>query len=217
MKNTKFLTYLITEGESTSQNFPTTSKRILQKIKIGVETGVSLIQIREKQLPARLIFELTSQAVRISAHSKTNILVNDRADIALAAKAKGVQLTSNSISANFIRQNFPPDFVIGVSAHTFSQVSQAKSEGADFATFSPIFQTASKEKYGPPQGVEKLSKIVETVKDFPIIALGGIDEENFDVVLKAGATGIAAIRLFNKIESSTDLIKKIEGFMRGNE
>ncbi len=217
MNETEYFTYLITNGEITSQNFPEKSKEILKLLEVAVEAKVSMIQIREKQLPAKLVFELALQAVKISQNSNTKILVNDRADIALAAKADGVHLTSNSISAKIIRQNFPKDFIIGVSAHTIAEVAQAKSDEANFATFSPIFQTASKERYGAPQGIEKLSEVVKSVKDFKIIALGGIDETNFAASFLVGANGIAGIRLFNQVGRLSEVVKKIAEFARENE
>ena len=197
---TKPLIYLITDGETTAKNFSENSLQILEIIEKAVESEISLIQIREKQLSAKLVFELTSKAAGITKNSNTKLLVNDRADIALAANADGVHLTTNSLSASTIRANFPPDFIIGVSAHSLEKVEKAQIEGADFATFSPIFATTSKAKYGAPQGIEKLREVIENVENFPIVALGGIDETNFREVLQI-ADGFAAIRFLNNAEN----------------
>ena len=110
--------YLITEGKASDQNFSERNAQILDLIKAAVEAEISLFQIREKQLSARNVFELASEAAKLAKNSNTKILVNDRADIALAAKADGVHLTANSLSAATIRRNFPKDFMIGVSVHT---------------------------------------------------------------------------------------------------
>lgn len=217
MNISKPLIYLITKGELISDNFSAQSSQTLNIIEAAIKAGISMIQIREKNLPARLLFELVSEAVKIRNNSLTKILINDRADVALAANADGVHLTSNSISTGVIRQNFPPDFIIGVSTHTIEEAVTAKNEGASFVVFSPIFKTPAKEKYGQPQGIEKLAKVVKTVKDFPIIALGGINEENLKEIFRIRVSGIAAIRLLNDTENLPKIINKIQNFARGND
>lgn len=189
--------YLITEGRATVKNFHEVSERILEIIKTAVRANIRLIQIREKNLSAKLIFELTSEAVKITKNTETKILVNDRADIAVAANADGVHLTSKSLPTKIIRQIFPKDLIIGVSAHNLEEAQKAKLQGADFATFSPIFKTPSKEISGEPQGLEALIEVCEKLSPFPIIALGGIDENNYREVLGNGAKGFAAIRFLN--------------------
>lgn len=195
------LIYLITEGAATARNFPEKKREILELIEFAVSLKIHLIQIREKALPARLVFELASEAAEIARKSKTKILVNDRADIALAAKADGVHLTSRSIPTGIIRRSFPENFTIGVSAHSFEEAKEAQTGGADFVTFSPVFATPSKEEYGKPHGLEKMRGVCDTLKPFPVIALGGIDETNFREVLENGARGFAAIRFLNNAEN----------------
>ncbi len=190
----KPLIYLITDGGTTAENYTEQRPKNLNLIKTAVETEVSLIQIREKQLSVRLIFELASEAVKLTKNSTTKILINDRADVALAANADGVHLTSKSLSAAVIKQNFPKNFIVGVSTHTIEKAVNAQRQGADFVTFSPINYSLDK---GEPQGIEKLKEVCELLNPFPVIALGGIDETNFADVLKAGAFGFAAIRFLN--------------------
>lgn len=185
------LIYLITDGTATVQNFSEKKKTILQLVRNAVEREISLIQLREKQLPARMIFEIASEIVKITKNTKTKILVNDRADVALAANADGVHLTASSLSAEIVRRNFPHNFIVGVSAHTLEAAERAKIQAADFATFSPIFHSPGK---GKEKGIEELKKVCQHLKPFPILALGGIDTSNFTEVLEAGASGFAAIR-----------------------
>jgi thiamine-phosphate pyrophosphorylase len=196
----KPLIYLITKGAANAANFRSESVEILKIVEAAVRAKVSLIQIREKLLPAKMVFELAAKASEITKNSDTKLLVNDRADIALAANADGVHLTSQSIPAAIIRNNFPPDFIVGVSAHSLAEIETAKRGGANFATFSPIYRTLSKAKYGAPQGIAKLREVVQNVKNFPVIALGGVDETNFREVL-AIAGGFAAIRFLNDAEN----------------
>jgi thiamine-phosphate pyrophosphorylase len=192
------LIYLITDGEITAQNFSRRKSQTLELIKIAAQNNISLIQIREKKLSARLIFELARKASKITRNTNTKLLINDRADIALAANADGVHLTSRSLSCHTIRRNFSQDFIIGVSTHTIEEAEKAERQGADFVTFSPIFSTPNK---SDPQGVEILREVCEKLKPFPVVALGGIDTGNFRVVLKAGASGFAAIRFLNDAEN----------------
>lgn len=208
MKNAKPLIYLITDGTLNNENYPERSKKLLDLIEVAINCGVSMIQLREKQLPAGLLFKLASKTVELRKKSNTKILLNDRADIALAAKADGVHLTANSISAKIIRQYFPKDFLIGVSTHLRKEVIDAKNDGADFCVFSPIFHTPDK---GEPKDLADLSKVVETANEFPVLALGGINERNFAETLKTGASGIAAIRLLNNSETLPQIVKKIKG------
>ena len=195
------ITYLITEGKFTSKNFNAEKKKLTELIELAVDKQINFIQIREKKLSAKLIFKLTKEIIEISKDSDTKILVNDRADIALAANADGVHLTSKSTPAKFIRNNFPSEFIIGVSTHSLENAQQAKNEAADFITFSPIFFTESKAEYGEPQGLEKLREVCEKLKPFPVIALGGINAENYQMVLETGAKGFASIGFLNNTEN----------------
>jgi thiamine-phosphate pyrophosphorylase len=192
------LIYLITKGETTAENFHIKKPQILKLVKTAVQAKISLIQIREKQIGARLIYELASKAAKLTRNTKTKLLVNERADIALAANADGVHLTSRSLSADIIRKNFPKNFIIGVSAHTTENGENARMQGADFATFSPIFQSPGK---GKAQGIKKLREVCKSLKPFPVLALGGIDETNYAEVLQAGAGGFAAVRFLNDEEN----------------
>ncbi len=189
--------YLITDGEITGENYAKTSRKTLDLIKRAVAAKISLIQIREKQLSTKLVFELALQAAKITKKSTTKLLINDRADIALAVNADGVHLTANSLSAEIIRANFPRDFIIGVSTHSLEKAEIAKNQGADFATFSPIFHSPNK---GAPVGLDALREVCTKLKPFPIIALGGIDETNYHEVLQI-ADGFAAIRFLKKVRS----------------
>lgn len=206
----KPLVYLITDGAATAENFTEKSAELFEIIEIAIASKVQLIQIREKKLPAKLVFKLAAEAARIARNSTTKILVNDRADIALAAKADGVHLASQSLPAKIVRRNFPENFIIGVSTHALFEAETARSDGANFVTFSPIFQTPSKENYGAPQGVEKLREVCKKLESFPVVALGGINETNYKTILGNGASGFAAIRFLNNTEN----LKKLAANLR---
>lgn len=188
------ITCLITKGEATAENFPQEKHDILNIVRAAAENRVGLVQIREKQLSAKLLFELTAAVVKIVRKSSTRILVNDRADIALAAGADGVHLPANSFCPAVIRDKFPPDFIIGVSTHSLREAEEAVAQGADFILFGPVFGTPGK---GPSVGLEVFGDVCRRLKPFPVIALGGIDAQNHEEAMAAGGSGIAAIRSLN--------------------
>lgn len=163
-----------------------------------VAAEISLVQLREKSLTARVLYELATRAAAITRGSKTQLLVNDRFDIARAASADGVHLTTRSLPTNVVRSICGDDFLIGVSTHSLETALNARSEGADFIVFGPVFETESKRAFGEPQGLDKLREVTKALEGFPVIAIGGINRENADECFRAGASGIAAIRLFNE-------------------
>jgi len=151
------ITYLITGGETRDTTTPTSKEfaRLIDLIEAAVAARISLIQVREKELTARVVYELALRAAAITRDSSTRLLINDRADIAAAAGASGVHLTVRSIEAAVIRQNFGADFLIGVSTHSLAEARQARAGGADLVVFGPVFETASKQVYGAPVGLDK--------------------------------------------------------------
>lgn len=166
-------------------------------VEAAVAAKVSLVQIREKALSARVLFALAERAAAITRGSETRLLVNDRFDVARAAGADGVHLTSQSLPADVVRSLCGEEFLIGVSAHSLQEVRTAAERGADFVVFGPVFETESKRIFGEPQGLEKLREVTTALNDFPVIAIGGIDRSNMAECYRAGASGIAAIRLFS--------------------
>jgi len=192
--------YPITSGKRESLD-------ILQLVQAAVEAEVPLFQIREKSLPARELYELTSRAIEVTRGSKTRLLVNDRADIARAAGADGVHLTSQSLPADVVRNVFGSDFLIGVSTHSLEEARAARNGGADFVVFGPVFE---KHGFSTPQGLDKLRKITSELGDFPVLAIGGISLENAAACLDAGASGIAAIRLLNDAARMPEVYDRIQ-------
>ena len=144
------------------------------------------IQIREKDLSAKALLDLTRRAVAIT---KTPILVNGRADIALAAGAQGVHLPGGSIAPRELRRMAK---LIAVSCHTLEEVRAADDEGADFVVFGPIFATPGK---GSPVGLDALERAAASVQ-IPVLALGGVTTVNANLCVMRGAAGLAGIRLF---------------------
>jgi thiamine-phosphate pyrophosphorylase len=204
---------LITDGQAKTPTLAADSERLLRLIRAAVSARVSLIQLREKNLSARALYELTLRAAALTAGSATRLLVNDRADIARAAGADGVHLTTTSLAAPHVRRAFGEDFLIGVSTHTLAEACAARDGGADFAVFGPVFETPSKSSYGAPVGLAALRAVAEVLRPFPLIALGGITRENAASAVAAGASGIAAIRALGEAQVLEETVRAIRGML----
>ena len=201
---------------------------LLEKIRIAASADADWIQIREKDLPGGGLLGLTREAMaaveeiakaqrgkvpvpacRGGEFRRARIYVNDRLDVALAANAAaglpaaaGVHLGGESLPADEVVRwcragNAPAEFQTGVSCHSIERAREAERSGADYIFFGPIFDTPSKRNFGSPQGLERLREASHAVR-IPVIAIGGVDETNAQDCIGAGASGIAAIRLFQE-------------------
>lgn len=167
--------------------------------------GIDLIQIREKDLKASALLALTNQILDAVKGTETLVCVNDRLDVALAASAHGVHLTSQSLSVSDAKKIAGNSLMIGVSTHSAKEAIEASLQGADYVLLSPIYDTPSKREYGSPLGLEVLSAAT-SASICPVLALGGIDLQNYHEVLQAGASGFAAIRLFTDTQDLYSLV-----------
>jgi len=156
---------------------------------------ISMVQIREKHLDDRALFERV-QLARRELPPPCLLLVNGRIDLAIAAGADGVHLPSKAPPTVALRKRFGSRLLLGRSTHHLSEISREAEEGADYVTFGPVFSTPSKATYGPPQGLEMLPKA--TRGSLPVFALGGLSQERFSAVSAAGAWGVAGIGMFQE-------------------
>jgi thiamine-phosphate pyrophosphorylase len=189
---------LITAGKANQSNFQTEKARILETIRAAAADGVNLIQIREKTLPGRLLFDLAQSAVEVLSSTGALVIVNDRPDVAVAAGAHGVHLPETSLPPDVVKRAFANRLLIGVSTHSSDAALTAAASGANYIFYGPIFETPGK---GPPVGIASLKVVCDSLRSFPVLALGGIDQHNFMQALSAGAAGIAAIRSLAEQES----------------
>jgi thiamine-phosphate pyrophosphorylase len=145
-----------------------------------------------------------------SSAKSANILVNDRADVA-ASSAAGVHLTTSSMPVEVVRAAFGSQILIGASTHTIDEVEAAEAGGADFVVFGPVFETASKRKYGSPVGLDALEQVA-TRTGIPVLALGGVNLSNYKSALDAGAAGVAGISMFIEAMDLAALVAEIKAY-----
>jgi thiamine-phosphate pyrophosphorylase len=173
----------------------TPSVSLIDTIARNLAHGIEWIQIREKDLSARELSDLTEQVLDLAKPYRSKILVNTCLDVALAAGAAGVHLPVGSPAPDVWRAITPPGFLIGVSCHTLDEVRAANDQGADYAVFGPVFAPRSKATAIEPPGIEGLIQAVRAVR-IPVLALGGITVANAEDCAQAGAAGVAAISLY---------------------
>jgi thiamine-phosphate pyrophosphorylase len=177
--------------------------RLLGRVQDAVEHGVDYIQLREKDLPVRQLESLAREAVHILREfstGRTKLLINSRVDVAMSVCADGVHLRSNDLSPVDVRracraagnERLP---VIAVSCHTEAEVARAADAGADFAVFGPVFEKKDSPDF-IVRGIDRLHSACDY--NIPVLALGGVTHENAPLCLKAGAQGVAGIRLFQE-------------------
>jgi thiamine-phosphate pyrophosphorylase len=157
------------------------------------ESGVELIQYRNKTASSRQFFEISQQLANVLKPRGVRFIVNDRADIALLSGAGGVHVGQEDLSVEDARAICGPDRWVGVSTHTLEQVAEANLTSADYIAFGPIFPTATKKNPDPVVGTELLRQVRRMTKK-PVVAIGGITLERAAEVNRAGADSLAVIR-----------------------
>jgi thiamine-phosphate pyrophosphorylase len=220
------LLYYITDRTQFPGAEPDRRRGLLAKIVEVARANIQYIQLREKDLSARELEQLACEAAHILRELRTEnrelgtrLLINSRTDVALVAGADGVHLRSDDMPAFEARNIWTQAFagssqlvarrpLIAVSCHTHADVVRAQSQGADFAVCAPVFEKKTNPAISPI-GLAALREACQA--KIPVLALGGVTLDNADSCMKAGAAGIAAIRLFqeNRIE---DVVRALRAF-----
>lgn len=170
--------------------------RLVELAGAAGRAGVDLIQIRERDLEAGDLTRLVRRCVSAVAGTRSMIVVNDRADVAVAAGAHGLHLRSDSIEAARVRRLVPADFIVGRSVHSVEEATVAtRAGGLDYLILGTLFPTPSKEANHRLTTMTGLAGACAVVP-IPILAIGGLTLERAEEVASMGAAGIAAIGLF---------------------
>lgn len=181
--------YLITDGSAAGDPVAW-----LANVAHWIRNDIDFLQVREPDLTTRELAALVKRVCSIK--SRTKVLINDRADVAIAAGADGVHLRDWSIEPNRIRCISSRQLVVSVACHSVEGVACAARSGADLAILAPIFPPLSKPSTRPPLGLRALTSAAASVK-IPVIALGGVTQANAGDCMKAGAAGVGGISLFS--------------------
>ncbi len=158
-------------------------------IKSACKSGVKLIQLREKDLPANQLLILALKLRAITKKYSCGLIINDRIDIALLSNADGVHSPADGVSSKYIKKY---GLTAGKSVHSIDEALGAQRGGYDYLIFGPVFRTQFKVRYGKPLGLKKLKEVCEEVR-IPVIAIGGITPERASKCIASGAAGVAVM------------------------
>ena len=197
-----FRYYLITDRKSC------VPKPLPEVVEEACRAGIRSVQLREKDLTGRRLFDLATHIRRITARYKTKLFINGRPDIAQAVAADGVHCRESGLGPAEI-DHYWPELMVGASVHSLESARKAQWEGADFLLFGPVFFTSSKAKYGDPQGLSKLQDVVTAVER-PVFAVGGVNPDRIDTCMQAGAYGTAGISAVMDADDISTTVHKIQ-------
>jgi thiamine-phosphate pyrophosphorylase len=172
----------------------TGDRPLLDVVTASIAGGCDLIQVREKDMLGGPLLQLVRAIVDAAKPrgARCAVVVNDRLDVALAAKAAGVHLPADGLPIGPVRRHAGKKFLVGRSVHSLAEAKQAAKDGADYLFFGPVFATPSKAAFGPPQGPDLLRKIAEAVK-VPVWAIGGINPGTAAELRGLPIAGVASI------------------------
>ncbi|OGW53285.1 MAG: thiamine-phosphate diphosphorylase [Nitrospirae bacterium RIFCSPLOWO2_02_42_7] len=178
-------------------------KDLISSVRRSIDGGVKAVQLRGKNLPAREILRIGERLRLLTSEYSVKLFINDRIDVAMILGADGVHLGQNGLPVGIVRKILGDSLIIGVSTHSLKEAKDAERGGADFITFGPIFATPSKVVYGPPVGLRRLVNLTGRIK-IPVFAIGGINMDRIQDVMKKGANGVAVISAILNSESVYD-------------
>ncbi len=190
----------------------TYSRPLISVLEQALQAGLKAIQLREKDLSAGELYELALQVKQCSLTYHAKLLINERFDIARAVNADGVHLTSQSVPVPVVRKSTPEGNLIGCSTHSLHEAVSAEENRCDYILFGPVFATPEKLKYGPPQGLKRLSDVSAQVQ-VPVIAVGGITPERARQCMKNGASGVAVISAIMQAKNIKKTVKEFKRYL----
>ncbi|MFH1282994.1 MAG: thiamine phosphate synthase [bacterium] len=201
MSNTRlFKLYIIS-------TIPSDKAEYIQMAEESAKGGADVFQLRVKNLPDKEFLAQAKKVKAICARYNVLFIINDRVDITLACQADGVHLGQDDMPLQTAREILGKDKIIGCSTHSLEQALKAEEEGADYIGVGPIFSTPTKPDY-KEVGVELIEKVSKKI-NIPFVAIGGINLDNLESCLNAGARAVAVVRA---VSGSNDIKKNAELF-----
>ena len=194
--------YLVTNRYQDSlENF-------LKKVETACRSGVTIIQLREKNLTTNQYYQLAKQVKEITDAYQVPLIIDDRLDICLAVDAAGLHIGDDELPVSVARQVLGPEKILGVTAKTVKRALEAETSGADYLGTGAIFPTITKEN-APITLISTLKTICQTVA-IPVVAIGGLTSENID---QLAATGIAGVAVVRDLMQAEDIEAKAHAFL----
>ena len=184
-------------------------ERFLEKVETACRSGVTIVQLREKNLTTNQYYQLAKQVKEITDAYQVPLIIDDRLDVCLAVDAAGLHIGDDELPVPVARQVLRPEKILGVTAKTVKRALEAEEGGADYLGTGAIFPTTTKEN-APITLISTLKTICQTVA-IPVVAIGGLTSENIDQLATTGIAGVAVVRDLMQAE---DIEAKTQAFLR---
>ena len=202
MNREAFRLYLVTN------RYQDSLESFLEKVETACRSGVTIIQLREKNLTTNQYYQLAKQVKEITDAYQVPLIIDDRLDICLAVDAAGLHIGDDELPVSVARQVLGPEKILGVTAKTVKRALEAETSGADYLGTGAIFPTITKEN-APITLISTLKTICQTVA-IPVVAIGGLTSENIDQLIGTGIAGVAVVRDLMQAE---DIEAKAHAFL----
>ena len=183
-------------------------ERFLEKVETACRSGVTIVQLREKNLTTNQYYQLAKQVKEITDAYQVPLIIDDRLDVCLAVDAAGLHIGDDELPVLVARQVLGPDKILGVTAKTVKRALEAEEGGADYLGTGAIFPTTTKEN-APITLISTLKTICQRVA-IPVVAIGGLTSENIDQLIGTGIAGVAVVRDLMQAE---DIEAKTQAFL----
>ena len=183
-------------------------ERFLEKVETACRSGVTIVQLREKNLTTNQYYQLAKKVKEITDAYQVPLIIDDRLDICLAVDAAGLHIGDDELPVLVARQVLGPDKILGVTAKTVKRALEAEEGGADYLGTGAIFPTTTKEN-APITLISTLKTICQRVA-IPVVAIGGLTSENIDQLIGTGIAGVAVVRDLMQAE---DIEAKTQAFL----
>lgn len=198
--------------------YPITDRRLsglshAEQVARLIEGGAAFIQLREKHLSPREFYSEAGEALKVARERGAKLIINDRADIALALGADGVHLGQDDVPPEAARALLGERAVIGFSTHGVEQAIAAARLPVDYIAIGPVFETTSKENPDAVVGLEGLRRVREAVGSVKLVAIGGVTRENAPSVLAAGADSVAVISALLSLQNPPEITRLTRDFL----